>query len=398
MISVGVGSSTEVDTTAAAESVCRQALEQMGTGQCDLALVFATNKHDAQVVRQILARQLGDCCLVGGSSLGTITNENLSYQGYELALLTLRSEGLEARAIAQGELNVCEFEAGQGLGRKYLDAGFTDADNLLLLYDSIKSSPAQGQLRLNMATPLLRGLGKTLKALPTMAGMGCVGDTNFNPTVQWHNNACLSQSAVGLAFRGLRMETTVMHGCRPASGYHEITGVQDNAVLTIDHQPALDFALATSGTSVEKIPMYYTLGINHSEDPFGEFREADYANRLVMAVDPERKALVMFEPDLKVGDSVQVMQRSIDFDYMNQACDAVLASLDGSERFALYIDCLGRASMLCGSDGEEAESVRQRIGAKMPLIGAYSGVEIAQVGKTTQALDWTGVLCIFREV
>ena len=31
------------------------------------------------------------------------------------------------------------------------------------------------------------------------------------------------------------------------------------------------------------------------------------------------------------------------------------------------------------------------------IMGVYSGVEIARVGKDIQALDWTGVLCLFSE-
>jgi hypothetical protein len=50
-----------------------------------------------------------------------------------------------------------------------------------------------------------------------------------------------------------------------------------------------------------------------------------------------------------------------------------------------------------GTEGEEAEEVQKVIGSKMPLLGMYSGVEIAKVGKDIQPLDWTGVLCIFSE-
>jgi len=31
------------------------------------------------------------------------------------------------------------------------------------------------------------------------------------------------------------------------------------------------------------------------------------------------------------------------------------------------------------------------------LLGMFSGVEIAKVGQEMQALDWTGVLCVFSE-
>ena len=37
------------------------------------------------------------------------------------------------------------------------------------------------------------------------------------------------------------------------------------------------------------------------------------------------------------------------------------------------------------------------IGSVMPLLGMYAGVEIAKVGLEMEALDWTGVLCVFSE-
>ena len=46
--------------------------------------------------------------------------------------------------------------------------------------------------------------------------------------------------------------------------------------------------------------------------------------------------------------------------------------------FALYIDCAGRASAYCGSDGEEAAEVQRVLGREIPLLGIYCGVEIAR--------------------
>ena len=117
-----------------------------------------------------------------------------------------------------------------------------------------------------------------------------------------------------------------------------------------------------------------------------------------MAVDKERGGLIMFENDLKPGFAVQLMRRSIDFDYIGRRVADLLHRV-GYRRplFALYIDCAGRASAYCGSEREEAEEVQRVIGSRMPLLGMYSGVEIAKVGNDMQALDWTGVLCVFSE-
>jgi len=106
----------------------------------------------------------------------------------------------------------------------------------------------------------------------------------------------------------------------------------------------------------------------------------------------------MFEDDLKPGFEIQLMRRSIDFDYIGRRADELLERLAGrTPFFALYIDCAGRASAYCGTEREEAEEVQRVIGSRMPLLGMYAGVEIAKVGPDMQALDWTGVLCVFSE-
>jgi small ligand-binding sensory domain FIST len=88
----------------------------------------------------------------------------------------------------------------------------------------------------------------------------------------------------------------------------------------------------------------------------------------------------------------------MDFDYVGRRTADLLARI-GERRpfFALYIDCTGRAAAYCGAEREEAEEVQRVIGTKMPLLGMYSGVEIAKVGSDMQALDWTGVLCVLSE-
>ena len=104
----------------------------------------------------------------------------------------------------------------------------------------------------------------------------------------------------------------------------------------------------------------------------------------------------MFEPDLVPGTEIQLMRRSIDFEYIGQHTRELLdRATDRKPFFALYIDCAGRASAYCGSDGEEAAEVQRAIGNDIPLLGMYAGVEVACVGENLQPLDWSGVLCLF---
>jgi small ligand-binding sensory domain FIST len=62
--------------------------------------------------------------------------------------------------------------------------------------------------------------------------------------------------------------------------------------------------------------------------------------------------------------------------------------------FALYIDCAGRAAAFSGAEKEEASIIQTNIGKNVPLLGIYSGVEIAPLKGKSRGLDWTAVLLI----
>lgn len=101
--------------------------------------------------------------------------------------------------------------------------------------------------------------------------------------------------------------------------------------------------------------------------------------------------------DFQVGDEFQFMRRSIEPGIVSRQSHRLLNSLTGRRPlFALYISCAGRIKKLYGSDKEEAEEVQEALG-DLPLIGMYSGVEIARVKNKLMPLDWTGVLCVFSE-
>ncbi len=80
-----------------------------------------------------------------------------------------------------------------------------------------------------------------------------------------------------------------------------------------------------------------------------------------------------------------------------RGCRQALADLDTNHLepwFALYIDCAGRTAAFSGSETEEASIVQEYLGDKVPLLGFYSGVEIAPLMGRSRGLDWTGVLLI----
>lgn len=397
----GVGRSENPDSRAAGIEAARMALERGGVERPDLALLFSTSKQDAVKLRDGVREVIGpNARLLGGAAVGIITNDFLSYDGCEVGIAVLSSDRFRADLFIETGLAGGEKAAGERLGRKIAAARLPPDGSLLLFYDSIHR--ASGNVRMNMATPLIEGMSEHIPSWPAVAGMGMLGDMQLNPTYQWFDDRVEQQAAMALALTGgVRLDTAIMHGCRPAGRYHDITSTDGATVLEIDGRPALDVVDEMlgpeAGLSWDDYSFFVTLGLNKG-DPYGEFREEDYANRLCIGVDRERKGLVMFENDLKPGMKVQLMRRAMDFQYIGERTKTLLGRLEGRRPiFAFYIDCAGRAAAYCGMDEEEAVEVQKALPAGIPLLGVYSGVELAKVGGDVQALDWTGVLCLLSE-
>jgi small ligand-binding sensory domain FIST len=302
--------------------------------------------------------------------------------------------------FSQENIKDREFEAGYNLAKKMHDAKVSKDASVLVFYDSVKTTSPEGQPDLNLATPILDGYYSFTNYWPTFAGMGGMGEINFlYPCQAWAGNELGRHFLGGAAISGsIKMDTVIMHGTRPMSGYHLITKAEKNIVFELDGKPALDVIDDLLGGSVawEAFPLLITLGVNNG-DKFSDYDEENYASRLCLAIDRDRKALIMFETDLTEGSEVQLMQRNINFNYIPAQVNKLLAKVgDRKPLLGLYIDCLGRVCGYSGLPEEESLEVIKALG-DLPFFGIFSGVEIANVGPSVKALDWTGVLCIFSE-
>jgi hypothetical protein len=337
--------------------------------------------------------------------MGVMTGEHLGYEGHQVGVAVVASESMRVDLFVQGGVAGNEYDVGRALAAQIEAASaagtFVGEPNMLLLYDIVNRGMSEG-FSLNMATPLLAGMVSVLGKWPRTAGGGLMGSMQWNPGFQWFDDRIEQHNVMALLFHGgVRMDATVIHGCKPSSGYHTITKADRNTVLELDGEPILDVVSRLSGsadaTEFRDYPLFITLGINNG-DPFGEYREDDYSVRLCMDVDTSRRGLVFFGDDLQAGTVVQLMRRSIDYEYIRRRTEALLGGLDGRRPFlAMYIDCAGRASAFCGSDREEAEEVQKAIGSTVPLLGWYVGCEIAKAGPVMQSHNWTGILCLLSE-
>jgi hypothetical protein len=395
---IGVGSSTQTDSKAAGVEAAAMALTKGNIEHPHFALLFCGGKHNPHEFIEGVRSVLGDTPSVGGSGLGIITNDFLGYSGYEAGVTVFSSSTLGFQVFAQNGLDKDERAAGDALGQQISDTGMEDGA-LLVFYDSSKQ---QAPPMLNFATWLFEGLEPHLPSGITCAGGGLLSDMQLSTTYQFYNNEVRTQNAVAVLITGkCKMHTTIMHGCRPSGSYHTITKAQGPVVSEIDGRPALEVIDELMGSN-HNIPwkdfaLFVTLGLNRG-DKFSPFNEKDYANRLTLAVDEESKSLIMFEPDLKAGDEFQLMRRSVDLAYIQSGIDELRTQMNGTKPFfSFYINCAGRAKPYSGGAFEDAEEVQKALGTELPLMGFYSGVEVASINGRLQPLDWTGVLCMLNE-
>jgi hypothetical protein len=399
----GIGHSVNPTSAEAAIEATRAALAHVGTESCDLALMFATSKHDPTQLRDGLRSVAGRATrIAGGNAMGVVTRDYLGYDGFEVGVAVLcAGPDDDIDLFIEGPLPDNEFEVGLALGQQIRNKEYRGDPSVFLMYDAIKELATPGW-SLNMATPLLEGMGFGLGTWPAMAGIGMGGGLEGDTGHQWFDDRIEQGSAMALVLSGgLRMDTVIMHGHRPASGYHTVTKTDGVTVLEIDGVRAIDKVAellgGSSGKPSEDYPLYVTFGINRGEK-FGTFNEEEYQNRAVLATDEERGGLITFENDLKVGTEIQLMHRSIDFSYMEEKVNQLYERIGEREPIlALYVDCGARTSIFSGTDEEEAAEIQRTVGSRTPLLGMYSATEIAKVGGEVQPLHLTGVLCILSQ-
>jgi len=400
-VKAGVAFSYNQNSFEGGKRAAAEALKKIGQ-EGSLVISFCTAKHDYQAFFDGIRTEVGDIPVIGGPAIGIITNEHLGYGGYQAGVAVLPGD-LIFDVQSVGELDKGEKEAGFQLGRQIANKRNLKEKLVLLFYDSVKSPPPPSPV-LNISSYLIEGFEQGIGMNPPfIAGAGLIGSYTFNRGKLFCGTRVADQHAVATLLSGdCSVYITIMHGCKPMSDYHTITRVEGEVVYEIDGKPALyviDDLLGNKEWQRHLPLLLVTLGVNHGKK-YASYDEKNYVNRLVVGIIPEEKAIVLFEADFENGTEFQFMRRSTELmeESAEKGSKKAIAYLQKNNQdpfFALYIDCAGRTAGFSGSEKEEASIIQKNIGKYVPLLGFYSGVEIAPLMGKSRGLDWTGVLLIF---
>lgn len=380
----------------------RQAAAALGPGTPLLLMAFVGGKHDPDAVRAALLDSFGPVPVIGGSAAGAISREGLGYGGFELGLVAFDSPDTLPEVITGHDLEAGEEPAGEAIGLK-VRAAVAGECVVMLLFDSVAGTHPP---RLHHASSLVAGFNRGIGNAPVhLFGGGLLTDMNMSGAWVFDGAEVRKHAVTALIFpRCVAAETAIFHGCRPVSSFMEITRIEGATVYELDGEPALSviermLGLPLGGARGQELSLLATLGQKQG-DRYAPYDENSYVNRLILTADPQTGSITLFEPDFERGSEVQIMSRdnALMLDSVRRGVAALNQETAGRDNLlGLYIDCAGRASARSGSSVEEAELVVQGLDASIPLMGFYSGVEIAPfAGLLSRPLDWTGVLTVLR--
>jgi hypothetical protein len=382
----------------------RQAVAALGSAADNprLVMAFSGGKLDPFAVRAALAQVLGPVPVVGGSAAGAISRSGTGYSGFELGLVAFDSPEFAPQVVVSHGLDVDERKAGADIGAQVRSI-VKQEQVVLLLFDSVASTQPP---KLHYASSIVAGFNEAVGDAPViLLGGGLLTDMNMSGAWVFDGQGVSKHATVALVFpHSVRAETAILHGCRPVSAFMEITRIDGATVYELDGEPALKVIERMLGLPIgsgrgQELSLVATLGQKQG-DPYAPYDEKSYVNRLILSADAATGSITLFEPDFEQGALVQIMSRDngLMLDSVRRGVEVLNRSVgDADNLLGLYIDCAGRASARSGSSIEEAELVVRGLDQRVPLLGFYSGVEVAPFdGEHSRPLDWTGVLTVLR--
>ncbi|MCX5853850.1 MAG: FIST C-terminal domain-containing protein [Deltaproteobacteria bacterium] len=408
MTKAGIGYCNMEDAFPAGRIVAEKALKDGQIERPDVVIAFCGGSVDHERffagIQSIVGKGIP---IIGGSAVGVITNHDISYKDSPAGAAILQMNEIKFRIAAVEAINNGEQRAGRELIKKL---GCTPEDRVyLIFYDSVRSPATEiSPPVLNTSSGLLAGIEKDMPCHVPIIGAGLVKDYAFGPTMQFCGSYVGSQRVIGLVMSGAFFPYyRIMHGCTPLDGvYHRITGMDGSEIYNLDGRPiveVIDEIFGDTGWRKQHPVNSLTIGVNYGFRKHGRYREDDYVNRLITGILPGENGIGIFEADLEPGMEIQFMLRDTELmvESAKRNTSELLQEIHRDGRiavFGIYIDCAGRTADYSHLAVEEAAEVQKVLNHHgVPLLGFYSGVEIAPLLGKGRGLDWTGVLLILTE-
>lgn len=401
---VGVGYNSISDAFRAGAEATREAMDSGHISDPSFVLAFAANRKDSEEFLHGIQSVTGsDTPVAGGAAVGIITCKNLLYSETPSGVAIFDSSLLKAKTAQVHDIDSDLNGAGMKLIKALKPDKATKA--ILIFFDSmLRPGTSDTPPSIPSSRPILQGIHARLAGEIPIFGAGMISNFELSSSFILGKSGTGQKCMAGAALSGnFKVYYTITHGSILLDGvYHRITRQKGAAVMELDGKPIVEMINEIYGNDSwqkERPVTNLTIGINNGPK-FGDFDEDAYVNRLIVGILPDKSGVVLFEEGPQEGDEIQFLQRDPikTIESTREKTADILDEImkDGKRPvFALYIDCAGRAASISLTKSEEAAIIQEAMGAAgIPLLGFYSGIEIAPIRGASRGLDWTGVLMI----
>lgn len=379
--------STLGDPAAAATEAAAGIAASLGPGTTDLVLAFYSPSlaPGAAAIATVLRAALSPGTLAGVSARGVVTRERELEQGIALSVLAGRLPGVEVRpflVLREGWNEPVENEAAFDL----LAPGVRGAEIVLFAGDPF-------------SLDVERVLGLHDRFAPGVRVVGGLASAGVRPrgNVMFLNDWISSEGGFEIALHGaVRADVVVSQGCAPIGPVLEVTGAEDNLILTLDGQPAVERAEQVLRDLPESERSRLEHGLYVGRPARGDASgQGDWLIRNLMGADRDRGALA-------IGDRVALREkiRLHVRDAATAAADLDLLlspqAFDTRAGAALLFACNGRGRGLYGAPDRDITLLQGALGGPVPAAGMFCAGEVGPVGERNFVHGHTASIAILR--
>jgi small ligand-binding sensory domain FIST len=377
--------STLARSAEAAEAVASEVIGALGGRKPDLAVVFITPHHAAEMEEVVsgMAARLGARAFLGCTGQGVIGLGREVEEGPGISLLAASLPGVA--------IDACHVEAEatpEGLAFSGLPE-LPEATSGLLLFGDPYSFPV---------VEFLDRMEDDRRDLVVMGGLssGAFGPGESRLFV---NGETVADGAAAAVLSGpVRIRPVVSQGCKPFGKPAVVTRAEDNVVLELGGRPAIERLnqdLEALGPQERQL-LRNGLHLGRAIDPTRQsFRRGDFLIRNVIGVDRKAGSIAMTD-QVKAGQTIQFHLR--DARSASEDLELLLreARIGPAPVGALLVSCNGRGSYLFTESGHDAGAVRRELGP-VPLAGFFAAGELGPVGGRNFLHGFTASIALFEE-
>lgn len=400
-LSIGVGSSVNIDAALAAEQACEQAAASVKRGDADLAILFASGPHAQELgeIAQTVRAALEPGTLLGVSAESVVAGEFEHERQPALSLVVASMPGTSLHAFSYRQLPHVKDGDADALREAARIAGVRRDLRATLFFADPFSVPAAAVVSmLSSARTTVEGLRRA----PVIGGMASAG-AKPGSNILVLNDQVMRAGGVGLAIRGeIEIDALVSQGCRPIGKPLVVTAAQRNVIKTLGGVKAMD-ALREIISELDPndrdlLPNGVFVGrvIDEYKARFGR---GDFLIRGVLGVDNGSGAIAVGDL-VRVGQTIQFHLR--DRRTASEDLELLLAAqqLQTPPAGGLLFTCNGRGTRLFDEQHHDASRIARALTTDpdrpMPLAGYFANGEFGPIGDSSFLHGHTASLALFR--